>query len=74
MDRGKLFILVLVIIVAILFLGGVLYIIANFVFKDALSPTPRDPRVKYTELNVENIKFDKIEDSSEINYNFKIES
>lgn len=74
MDKGKWFLLIVIIIVAVIFLSGVLYIISSFVFKSSKKETISDPHVKYTNISTEKIQFEKIEESSEINYNFKIES
>lgn len=74
MDKGKSFILIIVIVVVVIFLLGVFYILGSFVFKGNSSVTVEDPRVRIKKLESENIVFEKTEITSDIDYDFKIES
>lgn len=74
MDKGKSFILIIVIIVAVIFVAGIFYIIGGFVFKDNSSDSLRDPKVVYKKFETEKIIFEKTDTTSEIDYDFKIKS
>lgn len=74
MDKSKIFIIVLIIIVGVIFVFGVLYTLGNSMLKTIPGIATGDPKLTYTEITNKDVNFTKTDTTSDIDYNFKIGS